>query len=126
MLQDINDNKPEFAAGAYTHKISLKTPVSTQFQQLVATDKDTGVNADIEYSLAPSCAASGLFAVVGDFITLAQAVNVAYGTPLSCDVVATDKGVNPGPLESDTQTISFIWVSYFYDTSDRCRKKGVG
>ncbi|XP_041362032.1 protocadherin-16-like [Gigantopelta aegis] len=107
-LKDINDNKPQFAAGTYTHKVSLTTPASTQFQQLVATDKDSNENADIVYSLDPSCVASGLFAIVGDFITLAQTINVLYGTPLSCDVLATDKGVDPGPL-SDTQTISFIW-----------------
>ncbi|XP_072398558.1 cadherin-99C [Diabrotica undecimpunctata] len=51
-LTDINDNAPQFINTPYETSISELTPVGTTiFQNIVAKDKDTGVNGLIEYSI---------------------------------------------------------------------------
>ncbi|XP_018578210.1 cadherin-99C [Anoplophora glabripennis] len=51
-LTDINDNAPQFVNTPYETSISELTPVGTTiFQNIVAKDKDTGVNALVEYSI---------------------------------------------------------------------------
>ncbi|CAG9858014.1 unnamed protein product [Phyllotreta striolata] len=51
-LTDINDNAPHFINTPYETTISELTPVGTTiFQNIIAKDKDTGVNGLIEYSI---------------------------------------------------------------------------
>ncbi|XP_056636781.1 cadherin-99C [Diorhabda sublineata] len=51
-LTDINDNAPQFINTPYETTISELTPVGTTiFQNIVAKDKDTGINALIDYSI---------------------------------------------------------------------------
>ncbi|KAJ8937491.1 hypothetical protein NQ314_011881, partial [Rhamnusium bicolor] len=51
-LTDINDNAPEFVNTPYETSISELTPVGTTiFQNIIAKDKDTGVNGLVEYSI---------------------------------------------------------------------------
>ncbi|CAH1113662.1 unnamed protein product [Psylliodes chrysocephalus] len=51
-LTDINDNAPQFINTPYETTISELTPVGTTiFQNIVAKDKDTGVNGLVEYSI---------------------------------------------------------------------------
>ncbi|XP_044262144.1 cadherin-99C [Tribolium madens] len=51
-LSDINDNAPEFVNTPYETSISELTPVGTTiFQDILAKDKDAGVNGLVEYSI---------------------------------------------------------------------------
>ncbi|KAG5889476.1 hypothetical protein JTB14_026489 [Gonioctena quinquepunctata] len=51
-LTDINDNAPQFVNAPYETSISELTPVGTTvFQNILAKDKDTGVNGLVEYSI---------------------------------------------------------------------------
>ncbi|KAJ3640599.1 hypothetical protein Zmor_027153 [Zophobas morio] len=53
-LTDINDNAPEFVNTPYETSISELTPVGTTiFQDILAKDKDAGVNGLVEYSIIP-------------------------------------------------------------------------
>lgn len=53
-LADINDNAPVFENTPYETSISELTPIGTPiFQNLLAKDKDAGVNALVEYSIVP-------------------------------------------------------------------------
>ncbi|CAH0553168.1 unnamed protein product [Brassicogethes aeneus] len=51
-LTDINDNAPQFVNTPYATSISELTPVGTTiFQNILAKDKDSGVNGLVEYSI---------------------------------------------------------------------------
>ncbi|KHN70868.1 Protocadherin-like wing polarity protein stan [Toxocara canis] len=49
VLEDVNDNAPQFSSSNYTVSISEDTPVGTSFMQVIATDKDAGNNAFLDY-----------------------------------------------------------------------------
>ncbi|XP_026296983.1 fat-like cadherin-related tumor suppressor homolog isoform X4 [Apis mellifera] len=50
-VQDINDNPPEFASKIYFSKVPEIYAVGTEVARVLATSKDTGVNADVYYSI---------------------------------------------------------------------------
>ncbi|XP_076376857.1 FAT atypical cadherin kugelei isoform X4 [Megalopta genalis] len=50
-VQDINDNPPEFASKVYSSKVPEIYAVGTEVARVLATSKDTGVNADVYYSI---------------------------------------------------------------------------
>ncbi|VDK43754.1 unnamed protein product [Anisakis simplex] len=49
VLEDVNDNIPQFLSNNYTIAISEDTPVGTSFMQILAVDKDSGANAIVDY-----------------------------------------------------------------------------
>ncbi|XP_054014590.1 fat-like cadherin-related tumor suppressor homolog isoform X2 [Hylaeus anthracinus] len=50
-VQDINDNPPEFASKIYFAKVPEIYAIGTEVARVLATSKDTGVNADVYYSI---------------------------------------------------------------------------
>ncbi|XP_050294063.1 cadherin-99C isoform X2 [Anthonomus grandis grandis] len=51
-LTDINDNIPQFVGTPYETSISELTPIGTTiYQNILAKDKDSGVNGQVEYSI---------------------------------------------------------------------------
>jgi protocadherin Fat 1/2/3 len=50
-VQDINDNPPEFANKYYFAVVPEIDAVGTEVAKVLATSKDTGVNADVYYSI---------------------------------------------------------------------------
>nr|XP_022907030.1 cadherin-99C-like [Onthophagus taurus] len=53
-LIDVNDNAPEFINTPYETSISELAPIGTTiFQNVLAKDKDSGVNGLVEYSIIP-------------------------------------------------------------------------
>lgn len=50
-VQDINDNPPEFASKYYFAVVPEINAIGTEVARVLATSKDTGVNADIYYSI---------------------------------------------------------------------------
>ncbi|CAO2593791.1 Protocadherin alpha-C2 [Lemmus lemmus] len=95
---DVNDNAPVFDRSLYTVKLPENVPNGTLVIKLNATDKDEGVNGQLEYSLMsikPSGRSlftldenSGELRVNG---TLDYEVNKFY----EIEVLATDKGTPP-------------------------------
>ena len=64
-IEDVNDNPPHFSSSIYTFKVAENLPSNRSRQFLIgrsghfigkvlATDRDTGQNAKIEYSLSPN------------------------------------------------------------------------
>ena len=51
IVLDINDNPPEFAQRIYSGKISEGSAVNASVLRVLATSRDTGVNAEITYSI---------------------------------------------------------------------------
>nr|XP_022919754.1 fat-like cadherin-related tumor suppressor homolog isoform X3 [Onthophagus taurus] len=50
-VQDINDNPPEFASKYYFATVPEINAVGTEIVRVLATSKDTGVNAEVYYSI---------------------------------------------------------------------------
>ncbi|XP_025835928.1 cadherin-related tumor suppressor [Agrilus planipennis] len=51
IVQDVNDNSPQFKRHIYHATITENSPVGTWIITAIASDKDTGLNAKIRYSL---------------------------------------------------------------------------
>nr|XP_042897100.1 fat-like cadherin-related tumor suppressor homolog isoform X1 [Parasteatoda tepidariorum] len=54
LLQDVNDNPPEFTSKYYFTTVSETAAVGTEILKVTATSRDSGVNAEIAYSLIQS------------------------------------------------------------------------
>ncbi|XP_043267899.1 fat-like cadherin-related tumor suppressor homolog isoform X3 [Venturia canescens] len=50
-VQDINDNPPEFTSKFYFARVPEIDAIGTEVARVLATSKDTGVNADVYYSI---------------------------------------------------------------------------
>ncbi|VDK67837.1 unnamed protein product [Anisakis simplex] len=50
-INDENDNSPQFQQPSYSVDLSIDTPVGTEVARFIATDADSGNNADISYAL---------------------------------------------------------------------------
>ena len=50
-LLDVNDNPPEFEHYMYTASVSEALSVNTPVMRVFATSRDTGINAEISYSI---------------------------------------------------------------------------
>lgn len=59
---DVNDNPPLFAHSTYTANVTEGGPANGTVTQLVATDADTGINAQLMY-IIPNGTASSMFSV---------------------------------------------------------------
>ena len=51
LVLDVNDNPPEFASKYYFATVPENIPIGSDVVRLLATSRDTGVNADITYSI---------------------------------------------------------------------------
>uniref|UniRef100_A0A8C2BH77 FAT atypical cadherin 3a n=1 Tax=Cyprinus carpio TaxID=7962 RepID=A0A8C2BH77_CYPCA len=60
-IADANDNAPQFLQdGGYQARIAENTPTGTEVIQVEATDKDQGLNGEIQYSLLTSTSQFGI------------------------------------------------------------------
>ena len=51
LVLDVNDNPPEFASKHYFSTVSESLPLHSDIVRVLATSKDSGVNAEISYSI---------------------------------------------------------------------------
>jgi protocadherin Fat 1/2/3 len=51
MVLDINDNPPEFASKLHYSVVPEIAPLGTELVRVTATSKDSGINAEISYSI---------------------------------------------------------------------------
>ncbi|XP_046578547.1 protocadherin-9-like [Haliotis rubra] len=106
-VADFNDNDPEYAITNTNLFISPKTPVGT-IGQVTATDKDTGVNAALTYSLQADNS-GGRFLVQPDgSVYLQTVVTEAQRNDIyTLTVRATDGGTPPRNADT-TVTVQFV------------------
>ena len=50
-VRDFNDNQPQFSKNSYNLGVSEDAKVDTYFDQITATDEDTGENAKVMHGL---------------------------------------------------------------------------
>ncbi|XP_071787614.1 protein dachsous-like [Asterias amurensis] len=96
VVQDVNDNGPQFNPATYQMSVSESTAISTQFLQVMATDQDQGVNAQITYSLKPSIDAT-YFAIFPDdgWVYTRQRLDFELKQEFIIEVIASDNGSPP-------------------------------
>ncbi|KAG7235236.1 hypothetical protein INR49_003079 [Caranx melampygus] len=90
---DVNDNSPVFASGSITKSVPEDAEVGTNVTDVPATDKDSGFNKEIRYSLRGG---EGKFALdpVSGMVSVAGALDRETKSEYSLLVVAEDQGPN--------------------------------
>ncbi|XP_022092788.1 protocadherin-16-like [Acanthaster planci] len=96
LVQDVNDNGPQFNPATYQMDVSEATPISTRVVQVMATDQDQGINARITYTLRPSVDAT-YFAIFPDdgWVYTRQRLDYELRSEFILDVIASDNGSPP-------------------------------
>ncbi|XP_071114336.1 protocadherin Fat 4-like [Haliotis cracherodii] len=105
-VADYNDNDPEFATANTNLYISPKTPVGT-IGQVAGTDKDTGVNAALTYTLQAD-SSGGKFLVQPDgSVYLQTVVTEAQRNDIYTLTVRATDGGTPSRNADTTVTVQF-------------------
>eukprot|EP00117_Sycon_ciliatum_P020511 scpid1016/ scgid18251/ Protocadherin Fat 4; FAT tumor suppressor homolog 4; Fat-like cadherin protein FAT-J len=92
-LTDVNDNPPVFDPPKESASISRLAPAGTVVYRAMATDADSGVNAQLTYVLAGAQATLFNLSSTNGTLTLAQAANTFPGTSVSVQITAADGGI---------------------------------
>ncbi|KAG9331117.1 hypothetical protein JZ751_020200 [Albula glossodonta] len=98
-VTDVNDNKPVFKESQVDVHIPENSPVGTSVVQLIATDADIGVNADVRYMFGAqvSPATKRLFALnsTSGLITVQRPLDREESAIHKLSVMATDGTSSP-------------------------------
>ena len=54
LVQDVNDNSPQFSNSSQTLNINDRTPIGTNIASVLCTDNDIGTNSEISYRILPA------------------------------------------------------------------------
>ncbi|KAL5011978.1 hypothetical protein ScPMuIL_010529 [Solemya velum] len=101
-VQDVNDNAPHFSQKNYNAEVIENAAVNTNFFQVNATDRDTGNNGRITYSLLnPPNTKFGIFPVDG-FLYVNDSLNREERDSYTLRIRAVDNGQ---PVLSSTATV---------------------
>ncbi|XP_036359005.1 uncharacterized protein LOC115211772 [Octopus sinensis] len=102
IIEDINDNAPQFTKSVYRVDVNELTPVGTTiFKQISATDKDEGVNREIDYAIVNGPKQNGVeifYMNLPYFGYIATRAQLDYEAPINSYVLnisASDKGKPP-------------------------------
>jgi len=99
LVVDVNDNSPVFTAPRYTAQVAENIQQGTSVVQVSATDKDSGVNGMVTYTLDTLHSSTG----AGDFsvdptsgvVRVAQPLNYYIHSVYDLVIIAMDGGVVP-------------------------------
>uniref|UniRef100_A0A087XD96 Cadherin domain-containing protein n=1 Tax=Poecilia formosa TaxID=48698 RepID=A0A087XD96_POEFO len=113
-VTDINDNSPVFASSSVSKSVPEDTEVGSNITEVAATDKDSGFNQEIRYSLRGG---DGRFFIdpVSGMVSLAAALDRETTAAYELLVVAEDQG---RPARSATATLA-IQVTDVNDNTPR-------
>ncbi|XP_077122485.1 protocadherin Fat 2 [Ranitomeya variabilis] len=92
-VEDINDHSPHFIRSVYEGSVSDSWSAGTEVLQVRATDKDQGLNANIQYSIQ-SGDNEGYFQIdeSSGLITLAKPLRQSTKSQISLSILAVDQG----------------------------------
>ncbi|XP_065207257.1 fat-like cadherin-related tumor suppressor homolog isoform X3 [Planococcus citri] len=96
LILDVNDNPPEFLTRTYYASIPESSGVGTEVARVFATSLDTGINAEVRYSIVGGNEFEK-FAIdsVSGVITLSQLLDYEKVKDYLLTVQATDQGFPP-------------------------------
>ncbi len=95
-LLDINDNPPEFEHAVFSQTVREDQRVGSSIMHVYATSRDTGINAEIHYSIAAGNE-QGIFTIDSNtgIISVIQAMDYEMSREYLLTIEATDKGTPP-------------------------------
>ncbi|XP_041362432.1 cadherin-23-like [Gigantopelta aegis] len=92
-ILDFNDNSPEFTGDPYAITVVETAAIGTSVGKIQATDKDSGINAEIVYSLDDGRNLFRIIPTTGVILTRRSLSGLSESFKLS--VTATDRGYPP-------------------------------
>ncbi|XP_056372827.1 protocadherin Fat 2 [Hyla sarda] len=103
-VEDVNDHSPHFIRSVYEGSVSDSSTAGAEVLQVRATDKDQGLNANIQYSIQ-SGNNEGYFNIdaVSGMITLAKVQEQTTKRQFSLTILAVDQGT---PQLQDVATVN--------------------
>ncbi|KAM3612815.1 uncharacterized protein V6R79_015103 [Siganus canaliculatus] len=108
MIQDMNDNPPRFSSSHYEVTVFDNTTVRTPIAVIYAKDPDTGINAEVKYSLL---AGDGGFFSLDEFsgiLRLERPLNPEAPPSFELKVKATDRGLPRHLYSVATVTVDVV------------------
>ena len=95
VVEDVNDNTPAFNLSSYTIYVSEGANVSDVAEKINATDKDKGLNAQLEYSLVEPPEYFSIDSTSGNLrlLTPLDRENSSKPNPITLQVKVTDRGI---------------------------------
>ncbi|XP_051716060.1 protocadherin Fat 2 [Ctenopharyngodon idella] len=93
MVQDMNDNSPQFSTSHYEITVFDNTTIRTPIAVIYAKDPDTGINSEVRYSLQG--ADSGFFSLdeISGILRLERSLADETKSTYEMKVKATDRGL---------------------------------
>lgn len=96
MVLDINDNPPEFASKYYFATVPEIDEPGTEIVRVLATSKDTGINAEVFYSIVGGNEHKKFsIDTKTGVITIAERLDYERGKDYYLTIQAMDRGVPP-------------------------------
>ncbi|XP_076275389.1 cadherin 87A isoform X2 [Rhynchophorus ferrugineus] len=92
---DINNNSPIFSKESYLEVIAEDASIGTTLVKVEATDADTGINAELEYSLSKGAYEDFIIDNTSGVVTVASKLDYDRRNTYNIEVVATDHGEPP-------------------------------
>ncbi|XP_071083747.1 protocadherin Fat 4-like [Haliotis cracherodii] len=104
-LNDVNDNYPQFTRNIYNVAVDEDLSIGTSVARIVATDADSGTNAQMVYSITSGDGQTtfAIDATTGE-ITTVSALDYEIKRIFSLVVMATDSGT-PTPKSATTMVV---------------------
>ncbi|XP_051506561.1 protocadherin Fat 2-like [Myxocyprinus asiaticus] len=111
MVQDMNDNPPQFSTSHYEITVFDNTTVRTPIAVIYAKDPDTGINSEVRYSLQG--ADSGFFSLdeISGILRLERSLADETKSTYEMKVKATDRGLPRHLFSIATITIHVVILS---------------
>uniref|UniRef100_A0A0N5AHE5 Protocadherin Fat 4 n=1 Tax=Syphacia muris TaxID=451379 RepID=A0A0N5AHE5_9BILA len=114
LLDDVNDNAPEFISQNYTMSISEDMPVGTSFMQVEAVDTDAGNNGFVDYVLSkrndPETAKTFKLDMSSGTLRIDKKLDRELHERYTLEVIARDRG-NPSLSSKTNVTVNLLDVN---------------
>uniref|UniRef100_A0A8C1WJD8 FAT atypical cadherin 2 n=1 Tax=Cyprinus carpio TaxID=7962 RepID=A0A8C1WJD8_CYPCA len=111
MVQDMNDNPPQFSTSHYEITVFDNTTIRTPIAVIYAKDPDTGINSEVRYSLQG--ADSGFFSLdeISGILRLERSLADEIKSTYEMKVKATDRGLPRHLFSFATITVHVVVLS---------------
>uniref|UniRef100_A0A671Q6N2 Protocadherin Fat 2-like n=1 Tax=Sinocyclocheilus anshuiensis TaxID=1608454 RepID=A0A671Q6N2_9TELE len=111
MVQDMNDNPPQFSTSHYEITVFDNTTIRTPIAVIYAKDPDTGINSEVRYSLQG--ADSGYFSLdeISGILRLERSLADETKATYEMKVKATDRGLPRHLFSFATITVHVVVLS---------------
>lgn len=105
-VHDVNNNAPAFTRESYISSVSENAPVGTTVETVVATDADSGVNAEVKYRIQKG-AFDDFNTTEGGLVTVARKLDYDRRNTYHIEIIGVDQGT-PSLTGTTTLTVSIL------------------